>query len=307
MNQRAPNPPTLLNWLGLLTLGLVWGASFLAANIALETHGPLTIATSRIGIAALVLLAICTARGLRAPSFRDPLGRRIWWHILVFGIVTNAIPFSLLNWGQTHVTSSFAGTSITMVPLITLPLAHILLKGERLTAAKGLGVSIGFIGVVILLNPQELLTSSGAQWETLARLACFSAAVCYAIGSINTKLCPYVPTLVYSAYGLLIGLISIIPIALFVEGPPTMTSVSASLAMLYLGLFPTALATLLLVWMIQTAGPTFLSLVSYQIPLWAVFFGVVVFSDPLPSSFLMALMLILVGLAISQIRSKRSA
>ena len=297
-------PPKLRHWLGLLGLGMIWGASFLAAKIALQSFEPLTIAAGRIGIAAVVLSCFAYLRGLSIPRLDDQTGRRVWGYIAFFGVFANAIPFSLLNWGQTYIASSFAGISMAMVPLLVLPLAHMMVQSERMSMLKVIGVLLGFLGVLILLNPREMFIGSGASLESLARLACFGAAVCYALSTVNTKRCPPVSTIMFSALGLIFGFICIVPIALLAEGIPDIPSLSAMLGLLYLGLLPTALATLLLVWIINAVGPTFLTSVSYQIPLWAVFFGSVVLNEILPASFFIAFILILGGLLLSQLRPR---
>ncbi|MEM7243168.1 MAG: EamA family transporter, partial [Pseudomonadota bacterium] len=215
-------------------------------------------------------------------------------------------PFSLLNWGQNYVTSGFAGVTMALVPLFALPLAHFTLQSERMTVIKTIGFLIGFIGIVVLIEPARFLASTGAALEPLARMACITAALCYALGTINTRLCPPVSTLVYSAGGLLLGFFIILPISLWVDGLPQMGSPNAIFALLYLGIFPTAIATLLLVWVVRTAGPTFLTLVNYQVPIWAVILGVIFFAEVVPPSFILALGLILVGLAVSQIRLRKT-
>jgi len=103
----------------------------------------------------------------------------------------------------------------------------------------------------------------------------------------------------------LLGALMIIPVALFTEGMPTMAPAPQLLAIVYLGIFPTAVATILLVKVINSAGPTFMSLVNYQVPLWAVLFGIVFLGETLPPTFATALLLILAGLAIAQAKAKR--
>ena len=98
-----------------------------------------------------------------------------------------------------------------------------------------------------------------------------------------------------------------LPVALLVEGIPSIAPMPAMLGVAFLGLFTTALATIMLVTVINSAGPSFLSLVNYQVPLWAVVFGVVLLGETLPSQFIWALGLILVGVAISQFKWRRKA
>ena len=96
------------------------------------------------------------------------------------------------------------------------------------------------------------------------------------------------------------------PLALALGGLPEQPPAAAVAGLLYLGIVPTAVATVLLVFVIKSAGPSFLSLVNYQVPVWAVILGLVVLDEELPAQFLGALALILAGLAVSQLPGGRS-
>ena len=292
-----------LDWLSLIVLGLIWGASFLGVSVALEGFGPITVAACRIILGALALIAAAYLSGVGLPSATTPTGKRIWLHCFGFAIFTNALPFSLLSWAQLHVTSGFAGITMAVVPLFVLPLAQVVLK-EAMTPRKVLGFLMGFAGVLVLIGPSAL-GGMGSATENIARFACVSASLCYAIGTMITRTAPAGPLLSYSAGGLLLGALMIIPVALFTEGMPTMAPAPQLLAIVYLGIFPTAVATILLVKVINSAGPTFMSLVNYQVPLWAVLFGIVFLGETLPPTFATALLLILAGLAIAQAKAKR--
>jgi drug/metabolite transporter (DMT)-like permease len=111
----------------------------------------------------------------------------------------------------------------------------------------------------------------------------------------------------FAAAGLLVGSSIMVPVALLNEGLPSLpTEITPIFGVIYLGIFPTAIATLLLVRVIKSTGPSFLSLVNYQVPVWAVVFGIIILGEPLPTSFLGALALILLGLGISQ-KKRRTA
>lgn len=296
----------LKNWILLLTLGVIWGASFMGTKIALTGFSPLWVAALRIVMGATILTALAYALGRRLPGWSGPNNKRIWLHCLGMAMFTNALPFALLSWGQLYVSSSFAGISMAVVPLLVLPLAHFLVPEDRMGMHKVIGFFIGFVGVLVLigLNTFKL---SGSDWEAAARLACILAACCYAIGSITTRLCPPTSILGFAAGGLLIAAVLILPIAYFVDGVPQSPSMSALLGILFLGLFTTGLATLMLVTIINSAGPSFLSTVNYQVPVWAVVFGVVLLGEVLPGQFIWALGLILLGIAVSQLRLKPSS
>jgi len=296
--------PTLGNWIALICLGAIWGGSFMGAKLALTSFGPMTVALLRLTLASVVLLIIALASGRKFPGFSTSTDRRIWVHIAIMGLITNAVPFSLLNWGQLYVSSGFAGVTMAVVPLLVLPLSHFILKSNEMAPQKVIGFIIGFIGIIVLIGPTQLITSTGANLEPVARIACISAALCYGLGAINTRLCPPVSIMVYSTGGLIIGTLFLLPIALLIEGVPQWPETTALIATIYLGLFPTALATILLVGIINSAGPAFMSMVNYQVPLWAIAFGIIFLGEKVPTSFIAALGLIMLGLAISQRPSK---
>ena len=297
----ARREPTAGSWALLALLGLIWGSSFLGVEMSLIDFKPITNAAIRVSLAAILLLAIALWTGHRLPGFATPTEKRIWLHCFGMGLFTNALPFSLLAWGQQQVTSSFAGVSMAVVPLLVLPLSHFLVPGERMTRAKVAGFAVGFVGVFLLVGGDSLLGGGGTTPSLfLAQIACVGASCCYAIGSIVTRLCPPIPTQSFATTGLLLGSVMLIPTALLFEGLPQTASLPALAGVLYLALFPTAAATILLTVLIKRAGPPFLSLVNYQVPVWAVIIGVVVLFEPLPGHFLMALLVILAGLALSQ-------
>jgi drug/metabolite transporter (DMT)-like permease len=301
MTRSSPSP---LAWLVLVILGLIWGGSFLGVELALTGFGPLSIAAVRIALAAVLLVAMALVAGHGLPATASARGRRIWLHCLGMGLFSNALPFALLSWGQRQVTSGFAGITMAVVPLLVLPLAHVFVPGERMTVRKSIGFAVGFLGVVLLIGPGAPPPGEEAV-PVLARLACIAASCCYAIGSIITRRAPAGPYLSFGAGGLLMAAVMIVPLALAVEGLPAEPPPQALLGALYLGIFPTALATVMLVFVIQSAGPSFLSLVNYQVPVWAVIIGMVALGEDLPPQFVGALALILAGLAVSEARARR--
>lgn len=294
------------NWIKLLALGLIWGASFMFISVALRDMGPLTIVAGRVGLGTLVLLVVLRLRGITLPSVSTSNGRLVWASAAAMGLFSSALPFALLSWGQKYVASGFAGVSMAVVPLFVLPLAHFLVPGERLTLQRGISFLIGFAGVVILIGT-DALRLVGSDYEALARIACLAASLCYATGAIITRLCPKTDMLSLSAAALLSATVIIVPFALVIEGVPAMPSALSLVAILYLGLLPTALAQVLLVQVIRDAGPGFMSLVNYQVPVWSVLFGVVLLNEILPPQLYLSLALILGGLLLSRKRRQPAA
>ena len=294
-----------LNWVILATLGFIWGGSFLGVEIGLIGFGPITVAASRVTIAAIILLLYAYTLGDGLPDISSKADKRVWLHCLGMALFTNALPFSLLSWGQQTVTSGFAGVSMALVPLFVLPLSHKLVPGESLGRARLTGFLLGFLGVVLLIGGEKIFSNqTTTPILLLAQIACVTASCCYAIGSVITKLCPPVSAVSYASCGLMLASFMLMPTALLFEGIPKSPNSFAIAGIIYLALFPTAIATILLTILVRRAGPPFLSLVNYQVPIWAVVIGVVVLGETLPGHFLIALSIILGGLFISQLSGR---
>ena len=296
-------PPAPLDWGLLVFLGVIWGGAFLGVELALDSLDPIWVSTGRISLAAILLGLVAMLTGAGLPTIRSASGRRVWMHCIGMGIFTNAIPFSLLAWGQQHVTTSFAGITMAVVPLLVLPMSHFLVPGERLTLKRTIGFTIGFTGVVYLVGGEQLFSGSGAGDGApmlTAQLACVMASCCYAIGSIITRLCPPVNTISFAASGLLAASIILLPLSLIMAGVPENVSKTSLSGLVFLGLFPTGLATILLTIIIKRAGPPFLSLVNYQVPVWAVIIGITLLGEAIPGHFFISLAIILAGLSIAQ-------
>lgn len=288
---------TLKSWAMVAALGLTWGATFLVIEVALEGITPFWLAAARIGFATVLMLVFWAARGARL--FRQPATRPDLFNLVVVGALSSAVPFMLLSWGQQYVTSGFAGVSMASVALIVLPLAHFLVPGERLTWRKSLGFVVGFVGVVILIGGQAF-ESTGAAFETPGRMACLGAAACYGLSSVLMRRLPAIDPIGLATVLLLIGALIVVPLAWVVEGPPPSPDAKTLVVLAILGLIPTAAANILRVLVIRTAGPVFMSLTNYQVPVWSVVLGGLILSEPLPASLLAALILILAGVGLSQ-------
>lgn len=285
--------PTPFNWLSIAVLGLIWGGTFMVVAIALEGYGPLTVACARTTLGAVALLGLMAAMGRPLPV----MDRRMLKYLIVIGLLNTALPFALLSWGQQYVPSAFAGISMAALPLFVLPLAHVF-SDEPMSSRKVIGVLLGFVGAIILIGPGVLRIGSGL--EPLGQIACIAAALSYAISSVMTRRCPPIDSITMAALTLTVGAGALIPAMLIFEGLPGWEGTRASYAIIFLGLFPTALAALIRVVTIRTAGTVFMTLVNYQVPLWSVLFGTLILNEDLPLRFFAALGLIMCGLAISQ-------
>ena len=289
------NGVTKQSWLLLTVLGLIWGSTFMIIELALDGISPFWLAAARISIAAVItnIIWFFSSRILFQTRLKA-------WRTLVFsGVFATAAPFIALSWGQQYVTSAFAGISMASVALLILPLSYFFVASEKITASTILGIFCGFCGVFILLGPEVFMASNETK-EAYGRLACLFATFCYAISAVLTKRLPPIDPIGLAAVSLAFGAVFVIPIAWLIEGAPHQVSSKTLVYLLILGVFPTAAATFLRVIIIRTAGPVFMTLTNFQVPLWSVFFSILILDEPFKISMLIALAVILSGLAINQ-------
>src|SRR5882672_9645996 len=195
----------------LLALGAVWGSSFLLIKVAVATIPPITVATGRIGIGALVLALMVMARRRSWPC-----DKRSWLLLLVMGTIGNAIPFSLINWGETHIDSGLTAILMSSVPLATIMLAPAFVRDEPVTPGKLAGVALGMAGVAVLIGPGVLM---GAHGELLGEIAVTCATLCYAVNGLVARQLPQMPVEVIGAGCLLSATLVALPLSLAADRP----------------------------------------------------------------------------------------
>lgn len=284
------------SWIMVGMLGLIWGSTFMVIEIALRGITPIWLAAGRITFAALLTGAIWGVTGFKlfGREQKTPWGPLVW-----ISAFSTAIPFMAVNWGQQFTTSGYTGISMATAALMVLPLAHFMVPGEQMTWRKLIGVTIGFAGVVVLIGPGAF-ASSGVDGEFWGRLGAPFAATCYALSSVVMRRLPQVDPIGLSATTLSLGAVIVIGAAYIIEGPPPLPDRTTLWVIAVLGLIPTAAANLLRVLVIRSAGPTFMSLVNYQVPLWSVIMGVIFLNEAVTLSLFIALVLILLGIGTSQ-------
>jgi drug/metabolite transporter (DMT)-like permease len=281
-----------------MLLGMVWGGSFIGTAAALESYGPMSVAAGRLALGAATLLVWARLRGAALPRLSD---RRLWAFAAVIAVLSNAAPFVLLSWAQQHVPAGLAAVFMAFLPLMVLPLSHAFIPGERLTPRKMIGFAVGSVGAVILIGPEALAGLGGAGVELLAEIACFGVMALYACGSITAKRAPRADAVGFGAAVLLLAAAMIVPVALWRETPFAVEPTGRALAGLaWLGLLSTGMAQALLLQVLERAGPPFLSMVNFLIPVWALIFGVTLLGETVEPRALGALALIFAGVAVAQ-------
>jgi drug/metabolite transporter (DMT)-like permease len=287
----------LINWSLLLTLVALWGTSFLTIAISIRSIDPISVVFYRLSLGALVLALVVFARGYKIP--REP---KIWAGFLLMAIAGNALPFFLITWGQQSINSGVAGMIMAIMPLMTMVLAHYLVPGENLNRYKLAGFILGITGVTILMGP-VIAGGSHAVWGAIA---VFFAATCYAINTILIKRLPRFSPMVGACGVLVMASLVILPLWLFVAPTNNAITQDSMLAVIWLGIGPTGIATILLFSIIDRAGPTFLSTINYLIPVVAFFSGAWILSEPVSWMHYIALGTILCGIGVTRFRLNRT-
>jgi len=281
---------TLQAWVLLAALSVLWGGSFFFVEVALAGLGPLTVVLGRVGIAAVMLVAVVHALGLRLPS-----SERDWRLLAGMAVLNNLLPFSLIAYGQLRVESGLASIYNATTPLFTVVLAHFFTRTEKLTPLKALGVAFGIAGVAVLMGPDAVTQVDPV---SLAQIAMLSAAVSYAAAGIYGRRLSHLPSPVAAAGMLTASTVLLLPVAFTVETPlaysPDWTVLAAVAG---LALLSTAVAYLIYFRLLATVGATNLLLVTFLIPLSAIFLGAAFLHEKLAWNAFAGMALIFAGLA----------
>jgi drug/metabolite transporter (DMT)-like permease len=280
-------------WTMLIALSLLWGGSFLFQGIAVRELPTLTIVALRVAIAAVAL-------GIVLAAWRIPMPRTLpaWRAFLVMGLLNNALPFSLIVWGQGQIASGLAAILNATTPMFTIVAAHVFTMDERITPAKLAGIGLGLIGVAVMLG-RDSLAGGG---DVIAQLAVLAAAVSYALAGVWGRRFRKlgVAPLATAAGQVTASSALLIPLAFIIERPWTlaMPGIETAASVVALALLSTALAYVFYFRILATAGATNLLLVTLLIPPSAIAFGIALLGERLASNEAAGLALIAAGLAV---------
>ena len=293
MNKKASPTIDLVSGLMLLALAIVWGGSFFFAAVALEEVPPLTVTLHRVVWAVPALFLFVLWRGVTIPT-----SMRVWGAYLVMGALNNAIPFSLIFWGQTTIESGLASILNGTTAVFGAVISGLLLVDEPLTPRKIIGALFGVFGVAVIMGLDAL---TNLDPRNLAQLAILAAALSYAFASVwgKLKLGGIAPEM--NALGMLIGsTILMIPIAILSDGLPVFNlSGGVWASLIAVAILSTAVAYLLYFAILARAGSANLMLVTLLIPPFAIGLGVLFLGEKLGLEAWIGFGLIAIGLMIT--------
>ena len=285
--------PTLTDIAKLVLLGAIWGSAFLFITIALTDFGPISIATWRVSLGAVVMIFTASLIGQKFPR-----GVRNWRNIFIVGCFNSALPFFLISWGQQYISSAESALLMAMGTFFTLIVSHFTSHDERINKLRALGVSVGFIGVLILVLWKIIETGVGSLH---GQIAVMIAGCSYATSSIISRRLTHLPMISTSAATMLSACVYMVPITFLLEDPlPTGIKASSIFALIYLGVVTTAFAMTLRFFIIRANGAVFMSLVGYLVPLFGVLWSGLYFADAINLQTMLSLVCILLGIAITR-------
>ena len=276
-------------WSLIIILSIIWGCSFFFVEVALREITPLTIVLCRVALASLILLIIVHIKGYKMPSSAG-----VWGAFLIMGTLNNIIPFSLIAWGQTHIESGLASILNATTPIFSVILAHFLIKNEKLTKNRIIGVLIGWIGVAVLIGIDSI-HSFGL--SVMGQIAILGAAFLYACAAIYGHRFKDINALVVATGMLCSSTIIMIPLALFIEQPWNLSPGVMTLASLFgLAAVSTSLAYIIYFRVLASSGPTNILLVTFLIPISAILLGTMVLGERLGWNAFVGMGMIFIGL-----------
>jgi drug/metabolite transporter (DMT)-like permease len=282
----------------MLALAAIWGCSFLFISIGVRELPPLYLALGRVIAGSVVLLAILVVKREALP--RDP---RVWAHSFVAGAIGSAIPWTLFGYGEEHIPSLLAGIWNGITPLIVLPIAVLIFRTERFSAQRGLGLLIGFAGMLVVLGAWQVQAGADLTGQAL----CMLAAMFYGLAIPYQKRFLAGTTLsgtALSATLLLCATVQLAVVAPLVTGqaPPAPWSLSIEvvLSVLALGALGSGLAFVLNMRNIRLIGASRSSMVTYLMPIFSIVVGVIVLHEHLTWYQPVGGLIVLLGVAVSQ-------
>jgi drug/metabolite transporter (DMT)-like permease len=276
------------DWLMLALLSILWGTSFLFYKVLADELPAMTTALARVGLAGALLALFLPLRGteLRIP-------RALWPKFVVLAALNNAIPFTLLAWGETRVSSGTASILVAATPVFTVLVTGLVLRSEALTVPRIVGCVCGLTGVAVLVGPDALVGQ-----DLLGQAACLGAAIAYGFGGpYGRRIAGIEPPRM--AFGQLTAAsVIMLPIELMVDRPWTLPAPSAAgwVALVGIAVLSTSVAYLLFFRILERAGPTNLSLVALMVPATALLLGSVVLGEQITASSVAGMGLIAAGL-----------
>ncbi len=277
-------------WVGFLIISFVWGSTWLAIKIGLESIPPFLGAGVRFAVATLILFAIVRTRQLRVPFTPD--AKKVY---LVLGVLSFGIAYALVYWGEQFISSGLCSVLFAAFPLCVAVFSHFILENERLTAFKIAGIALGVAGLVVIFwGDLSLSGSTGVPGMAAVLLSTVLQGVTLVlIKKYGQPVNPFAMNLV----GMGLGTIVLLALGFtFERGQPVVWSSAAVGSVLYLAAFGSVVAFVTYHWLLKRIEAVYLALTTFINPIVAVILGAVVLGETLAPQTAAGAALVLAGL-----------
>ncbi|MBR0835381.1 EamA family transporter [Bradyrhizobium manausense] len=275
----------------LLLLSLIWGSSFTLIKLAIPSIPAFTMVAGRVTLAAGLLLLVAKAQGHALPGRGS-----VWAAFFVQGLLQSALPFTLISWGEAHITSGLAGVLNATPPMFVLAIALMTGRGRQAVSGRTMaGVGLGLAGVAITLGIDAL--SGIGTTAPLAQAAVLGASLCYALAPLWGQRFKTLPAIITAAGAMSCAAILMLPAAAILERPWTLAPppAQAIAAVVALAVVCTAFAMVIYFRLIRTLGPLGTTSGSYLRAGFAVMLGTTLLGESFTWSALAGMTLILTG------------
>jgi len=273
----------------LILLGAIWGSAFFNIKIATYTYDPVTLVFVRVFFALIALGFYCAYKNVKILAFSKD-----WKMYALVGLTNITIPFLLIAYGTNVVDSYLSAILMSTTPLSGTLLAHFFTSNEKLNIFKLTGVVLGFLGIVFLFFDKLVISDSNIFYAIV--ILCGSTF--YVIGGILTlKFLRNEGNENVSTSTILWSLIFLAPFCFYQEPWVNLTpSMESTIALIYLGVFPTGVAWMLRFHILTKVGMVFQTQVAYLIPIFGVIFGYVILDEQITWKVLVSLIIIISGI-----------
>ena len=283
------------NWFLLILLSAIWGGAFTLNKMALDSFTPEVIVAGRLISGSVFLVALIYFLYKR---FSINLAQINYY--LFMSLVGIVIPFIAIITGQKNIDSAMAGILMATMPISTILLSHIFLDDEKMNKQKFIGFIISFIGVFVLIYRDDLFINNSISETFESQLLVILGATLYAFAAIYGKKYKITDPLSASTGTILFATFFMTIYLIFIDqSKPSYSHLLLDMNILLLGVLCTAIATIIYFQILQSEGASFISMMNFLIPLWAILFGIIILNDQFSWNYILGLLVILFGIKLA--------
>ena len=283
------------NWFLLILLSAIWGGAFTLNKMALDSFTPEVIVAGRLISGSVFLVALIYFLYKR---FSINLAQVNYY--LFMSLVGIVIPFIAIITGQKNIDSAMAGILMATMPISTILLSHLFLDDEKMNKQKFIGFIISFLGVFILIYREDLFIDNSISETFESQLLVILGATLYAFAAIYGKKYKITDPLSASTGTILFATFFMTIYLIFIDqSKPSYSNLLLDMNILLLGVLCTAIATVIYFQILQSEGASFISMMNFLIPLWAILFGIIILNDQFSWNYILGLLVILFGIKLA--------